>query len=70
MAQQPRHRPTRVFENATKVIVECDLSECPHCGQRLKPRNTWHMRKTVQSMKGAFDRGRQNAGVCQSRMQS
>lgn len=52
MAQQPRHRPTRVFENATKVIVECDLSECPHCGQRLKPRNTWHMRKTVQSMKG------------------
>jgi hypothetical protein len=41
-----------VFENATKVIVECDLSECPHCGQRLKPRNTWHMRKTVQSMKG------------------
>ena len=52
MAPQPRHRPTRVFKNAEKVILECDLSECPHCGQRLKPRNTWHMRKTVQTMKG------------------
>ena len=52
MAKQPRHRPTRIFENAEKVILECDLSECPHCGQRLKPRNTWHMRKTVQTMKG------------------
>jgi hypothetical protein len=52
MVKQPRHRPTRVFENSEKVIIECDLSECPHCGQRLKPRNTWHMRKTVQTMNG------------------
>ena len=52
MAKQPRHRPTRVFENAKRVIIECDLSECPHCGQALKSRNTWHMRKTVQTMKG------------------
>jgi len=52
MAKQPRHRPTRMFENAEKVILECDLSICPHCGQRLKARNTWHMRKTVQTMKG------------------
>lgn len=52
MAKQPRHRPTRVFENAKRVILECDLSECPHCGQALKSRNTWHMRKTVQTMKG------------------
>lgn len=52
MVKQPRHRPTRVFENAQKVILECDLSTCPHCGQRLKARNTWHMRKTVQTMKG------------------
>jgi hypothetical protein len=51
MAKQPRHRPTRVFENAKRVIIECDLSECPHCGQALKSRNTWHMRKTVQTMK-------------------
>ena len=52
MAKQPRHRPIRIFEHAEKVILECDLSECPHCGQRLKPRNTWHMRKTVQTMNG------------------
>jgi hypothetical protein len=52
MAKQPRHRPTRIFDNAAKVILECDLSECPYCGERLKPRNTWHMRKTVQTMKG------------------
>jgi hypothetical protein len=54
MVKQPRHRPTRVFENAEKVIFECDLMTCPHCGQRLKARNTWHMRKTVQTMKGAL----------------
>jgi hypothetical protein len=52
MAKQPRHRPTRVFENAKRVIIECDLSECPHCGQALKSRNTWHMRKTVQTIEG------------------
>ena len=52
MTKQPRHRPRRVFENAERLIVECDLSECPHCGQALKARNTWHMRKTVQTLKG------------------
>ena len=52
MTKQPGHRPRRVFENAERLIVECDLSECPHCGQALKARNTWHMRKTVQTLKG------------------
>jgi len=52
MTKQPRHRPRRVFENAERVIIECDLRECPHCGQALKPRNTWHMRKTVQTLQG------------------
>lgn len=51
MTKQPRHRPTRVFTNAQKVILECDLQECPHCGQALKARKTWHMRKTVQTLK-------------------
>jgi hypothetical protein len=46
--------PTREFNNAEKIIVECELSECPHCGQRLKPRNTWHMRKTVQTLYRQF----------------
>jgi len=52
MSKQPRHRPKRVFENAKRLIIECDLSECPHCGQPLKARNTWHMRKTVQTLDG------------------
>jgi hypothetical protein len=52
MSKQPRHRPKRVFENAKRLVIECDLSECPHCGQPLKARNTWHMRKTVQTLDG------------------
>ena len=52
MAKQPRHRPHRKFENAKRLILECELEECPHCGETLKPRNTWHMRKTVQTLEG------------------
>jgi len=52
MPKQPRHRLRRTFENIRRVIVECDLENCPHCGVLLKPRNTWHMRKTVQTMQG------------------
>ncbi len=52
MKKQPRHRPHRKFENAKRVILECELEECPHCGNQLRPRNTWHMRKTVQTIEG------------------
>lgn len=52
MPKQPRHRPKRSFEDTRRIIVECDLSDCPHCGEALKSRNTWHMRKTVQTLKG------------------
>lgn len=52
MAKQPRHRPYRKFENAKRLILECEMAECPHCGDELKPRNTWHMRKTVQTLEG------------------
>ncbi|MFC1996380.1 hypothetical protein ACFLXI_02075 [Chloroflexota bacterium] len=52
MAKQPRHRPHRKIENAKRLILECELDECPHCGETLKPRNTWHMRKTVQTLEG------------------
>jgi hypothetical protein len=34
------------------VILECDLETCPHCGELLDFRNTWHMRKYVQTLKG------------------
>jgi len=52
MVKKPRHRPKRVFENAKRIIVECELDECPHCGITLKPRDTWHMKKTVQTLEG------------------
>jgi len=52
MPKQPRHRPVRKFENAKRVIIECDIDECPHCGEALQARNTWHMKKTVQTLAG------------------
>jgi hypothetical protein len=52
MPKQPRHRPPRKFENAKRVIIECDFEECPHCGEPLLARNTWHMKKTVQTLEG------------------
>jgi len=52
MEKQPQHRPRRRFSDAERIIVECDLDECPHCGQQLKNRKSWHMRKTVQMLTG------------------
>lgn len=52
MRKQPGHRPRRSFPNAKRVIVECELEECVHCGQPLEPGKTWHMRKYVQTMDG------------------
>jgi len=52
MEKRPRHRPKREFPDAERVIVECDLEECPHCGERLENRMPWHMRKTVQTLDG------------------
>jgi len=52
MSKQPRHRPSRSFPNAKRMIVECELGSCPHCGQPLVPSKTWHVRKTVQTLAG------------------
>jgi hypothetical protein len=52
VSKQPRHRPRRSFPNAKRVIVECELEECIHCGQPLVSGKTWHVRKTVQTMDG------------------
>jgi len=52
MAKQPRHRPVRLFPDAERKIIECELEFCVHCGERLQPRKAWHMRKSVQTMKG------------------
>lgn len=52
MKGQGRGRPRRRFEDAKRVIVECELEKCVHCGERLRPRRSWHMRKTVQTLQG------------------
>ena len=52
MEKQPRHRPPRKFENAKCVILDCELTACPHCGEPLTARRTWHMRKTIQTLEG------------------
>jgi hypothetical protein len=52
MEKQPRHRPNRKFENANRLMLECELTACPHCGEALQARRTWHMRKTIQTLEG------------------
>ncbi len=52
MAPQPRHRPQRRFPKAERKIVECEQDICIPCGETLRPRKAWHMRKTVQMLKG------------------
>ena len=43
----PRHRPERSYPDARRVIVECELETCIHCGEQLVPSGTWHTRKTL-----------------------
>jgi len=52
MEKGRRHRPHRRFEDAPRLVLECELSVCPSCGEKLKPRRAWHMRKSVQTLKG------------------
>jgi len=52
MSKRPRHRPRRSFPDAERVILECELEECVHCGESLVPGGTWHVRKYVQTMNG------------------
>jgi len=52
MNKRPRHRPERSYPHAERVIVECELETCVHCGGALVPSGTWHVRKYVQTMKG------------------
>jgi len=64
MEKQARHRPKRSFPEAKRVIVECELSECIHCGSPLVARKPWHMKKTVQTMNGpVFVAGKSKACV-------
>jgi Transposase, Mutator family len=52
VTKQPKHRLHREFPEAKRVIIECDLNTCPHCGSVLKARKPWHSRKHVQTLDG------------------
>jgi hypothetical protein len=52
MEKLPRHRPHREYPEARRIIIDCDLETCPLCGNILKARRPWHMRKTVQTLTG------------------
>jgi len=52
MEIRARHRPKRSYPEAERVIVECELIRCLHCGVVLAERKPWHMRKTVQTLQG------------------
>ena len=52
MQKRPRHRPHREYPNAKRIIIDSDLRTCPICESVLKPRRPWHMRKTIQTLKG------------------
>ncbi len=52
MSKRPPHRPQRRYPDAERVILECALEECIHCGGELECSGTWHVRKYVQTLNG------------------
>lgn len=52
MTALPRHRPERRFPEAERRIIPCELTNCPHCGEKLRARKQWHMYKYVQTLQG------------------
>ena len=52
MKKKPAHRPRRKYPEAKRVIIECEMETCVHCGAELEPSGTWHTRKYVQTLEG------------------
>ncbi len=52
MKTKPAHRPQRKYPEAKRVLIECEMDTCVHCGAELEPSGTWHARKYVQTMEG------------------
>jgi hypothetical protein len=52
MAKQPKHRLHHKFPGAKRVIVECDLSLCLHCGSVFRPRKSRHSREHARTLDG------------------
>jgi len=64
MEKQPRHRPSRRFADAKRLIIPCDRQTCLHCSQPLTPRKTWYVKKYVQTLDGpVFVAGKSNRCV-------
>jgi len=52
MEKRARHRPTRKYPGRKRRIYVSEVDKCVHCGVELSVRPNWHMRKTIQTMKG------------------
>jgi len=52
MEKRAKQRPNRSYPEAERVLIECEMERCIHCGAKLEERRPWHMRKTVQTLKG------------------
>ncbi len=52
MDKHPRHRPKRRYPEAKREIYISEIENCIHCGQELKTRRNWHVRKAIQTLKG------------------
>lgn len=64
MEKQPRHRPSRRFAGAKRLIIPCDHETCLHCGHPLQHRKTWYVKKYVQTLDGpVFVAGKSNRCV-------
>jgi len=52
MEKRARHRPTRKYPETKRQIFVSEVSQCVHCGTELRVRPNWHMRKSIQTLKG------------------
>jgi hypothetical protein len=52
MEKRARHRPTRKYPGMKRQIYVSEVSHCVHCSAELRMRPNWHMRKTIQTLKG------------------
>ena len=52
MEKRARHRPHRVYPDAQRILLDCELETCTVCGSRLQRRRPWHAWKTIQTLAG------------------
>lgn len=64
MEKQPRHRPQRSFVDAKRVIVECTVNQCIHCGSVLVSRRPWHYEQDCPGHEWPHPRGREEQRAC------